>query len=126
MGAATATPALRDLTLRLSRELKLPMQNDIPGLNRLRVPYSNTSTPDEKITAMVQLITGLTPGIHAMVDHPATDTPEMRRVGHPGNENVAEQRAGVLRAWTDPRVWQAVRRRNIILTSVGANVVRPQ
>lgn len=126
MGAATATPALRELTLRLSREYKLPLQSDIPGLNRLRAPYSGTSTTDEKITAMVQLITGLTPGIHAMVDHPATDTPEMRRVGHAGNENVAEQRAGVLRAWTDPRVWQAVRRRNITLTSVGANVVLPQ
>jgi hypothetical protein len=60
---------------------------------------------------MVAMIEALEPGIHAMVDHPATDTPEMRRVGHVGNTNVAEQRAGILHAWTHPSVRAVIERR---------------
>lgn len=125
MGAATATPALRALTLRLSREYRMPMQSDIEGLNRLRPPYSAHSTREEKVAAMVSMIESLGPGVHAMVDHPATDTPEMRLVGHEGNRDVAEQRAGVLRAWCHPRVKEAVSRKQIELTSVGACVKLP-
>lgn len=125
MGAATATPALTELTRKLSREYKMPMQSDIAGVIRHRPPYSNTSTAAEKVQAMVAMIEALEPGIHAMVDHPATDTPEMRRVGHAGNTNVAEQRAGILHAWTHPSVRAAIERRKIVLTSVGASVVRP-
>ncbi len=124
MGAATATPALKELTLKLAAEYKTPMQDAIPGLNRLRAPYSGNSTTQEKINGMVAMIKDLTPGIHAMVDHPATDTAEMRRVGHPGNYNVAEQRSGILTAWTHPSVLEAVKLRNIELTSVGASVLR--
>ena len=124
MGAATATPALKALTLKLAAEYKTPMQDAIPGLTRHRAPYSGTSTTQEKVNGMIKLIEGLTPGIHSMVDHPATDTPEMRRVGHPGNYNVAEQRAGILAAWTHPAVIAAIKQRNIELTSVGASVTR--
>ena len=124
MGAATASPALREVTSKLSQEYKMPMQGDIPGGQFLKAPYSSTSTRAEKVAGMVKMIEGLGPGIHALVDHPATDTAEMRRVGHVGNTNVAEQRSGILHAWTHPEVWAAVRRRNIVLTSVGASVAR--
>lgn len=124
MGSAMATPALRDLTLKLSKEYKLPMQSDIPGLKRIKVPYSGTSSREEKVAGMVKMIEELTEGIHAMVDHPATDTAEMRRVGHVGNYNVAEQRSGILHAWTHPEVLAAVKKRNIVLTSVGESVAR--
>jgi predicted glycoside hydrolase/deacetylase ChbG (UPF0249 family) len=125
MGAAVASDPLRELTLRLSRDYRMPMQGDIAGLKRLKVPYSSTSTREEKVTAMVSLLEGLTPGIHAMVDHPATDTEEMRLVGHDGNRNVAEQRAGILHAWCHPKVKEAVARLGIELVSVGACVTRP-
>lgn len=124
MGAATATPALKELTLKLAAEYKTPMQDAIPGLNRLRAPYSGNSSTQDKINGMVAMIKGLTPGIYAMVDHPATDTAEMRRVGHPGNYNVAEQRSGILSAWTHPAVIEVVKQGNIELTSVGASVLR--
>lgn len=124
MGSAVATPALRELAQKLSAEYKLPFQSDIPNVQRLKVPYSGTSTREEKVAGMIRLIEGLTPGIHSMVDHPATDTAEMRRVGHEGNRNVAEQRAGILYAWTHPDVKAAIARRNIELTSVGASVKR--
>lgn len=124
MGAVTATPALAELTRKLSDEYKMPMQGDIPGVVRHRTPYSNTSTPDEKVKAMVGWLEGLPPGIHSMIDHPALDTPEMRRVFHVGNTNVAEQRAGVMYAWTHADLKAAVKRRGIVLTSVGASVKR--
>ncbi|MFN7541777.1 MAG: ChbG/HpnK family deacetylase [Acidobacteriota bacterium] len=125
MGAAVASDSLRELTLRLSREYRMPMQGDIAGLKRLKVPYSSSSTREEKVTAMLGMLEALTPGIHAMVDHPATDTAEMRQVGHEGNRNVAEQRAGILHAWCHPKVKEAVGRLGIELASVGACVKRP-
>ncbi len=125
MGSAVATPRLTELTNKLSAEYKMPMQWDIPGVVRHRTPYSGTSTHADKVASMVKWLDGLAPGIHSMVDHPATDTPEMRRVGHTGNTNVAEQRSGVLHAWTHPDVKAAVARRGIVLTSVGASVKRP-
>ena len=45
------------------------------------------------------------------------DTPEMRSIGHKGYENVAADRAGVTRAFTSPRVKEAVARRKIKLIS---------
>lgn len=124
MGAAMATPALRELTLKLSDEYKMPMQDKIAGVQRLRAPYKNASTRAERVAGMIAMIEALTPGIHMMVDHPSTDTPEMRRVGHPGYYNVAEERSGILHAWTHPDVRAAVERRKIVLTSVGASVTR--
>ena len=122
MGAATASPALKELTQRLSLEYKIPNQNEMAKVHRMRAPYTGNSTAEEKVSAMVTMIEALGPGLHSMLDHPATDTPEMRRVGHPGNENVAEQRAGVLHAWIHPRVIEAVKKRNIQLTSIGATL----
>ena len=38
-----------------------------------------------------------------MVEHAATDTPEIRAFGHPGYEGVAADRSAVLEAWTSAR-----------------------
>lgn len=124
MGAATATPRLKELTLKLSAEYKLPMQDAIAGLQRVRGPYGPNDTKEQRVAGMVKMIEGLGPGIHAFVDHPATDTAEMRRVGHEGYRNVAEQRAGILYAWTHEEVIAAVKRKNVVLTSVGEMVTR--
>lgn len=124
MGAATCTPRLKELTLKLSAEYKMPMQDSVPGMQRLKVPYQNQSTRQERVAGMVRLIEGLGPGIWGMVDHPATDTAEMRRVGHAGYYNVAEERSGILYAWTHPEVLAAVKRRSIELTSVGQALSR--
>lgn len=118
MGAANSTPPIRELTLKLAAEYKLPLQDTMPGVKWLRSLYTSKSTAEDKVVAMLTAIEALTPGIHVFLDHPATDTPEMRRVFHPGNENVAEQRSGVLAAWTDPRLLAAIERRKIQLSSV--------
>jgi chitin disaccharide deacetylase len=124
MGAAVASPRLKELTLKLSAEYKMPMQDSVPGMKRLKVPYTKDSTREQRVAGMVRLIEGLEPGIWGMVDHPATDTAEMRRVGHVGYENVAEDRAAILHAWTHPEVLAAVQRRKVELTSVGAALLQ--
>jgi hypothetical protein len=58
-------------------------------------------------------------------EHPGVDTPEMRAIGHPGYENVAEDRDGVTKALTSPKVKAAVQRRGIRLISYG-DVYREQ
>lgn len=118
MGAATATKPLKELTLKLAEEYKMPLQDTMPNVKWMRSVYGPNSTADEKVAGMLAAIQALTPGTHAFLDHPATDTPEMRRVFHPGSEHVAEQRSGVLKAWTDPRVLAAVTQRNVQLISV--------
>lgn len=118
MGAATSSPALRELTLRLADEYKMPLQDTMPDIRWLRGVYKANTMAAEKIAGMLAAIEGLAPGTNVFLDHPATDTPEMRRVFHPGSERVAEERSGVLKAWTDPSVLAAIKRRNIELISV--------
>ena len=118
MGAATSSPTLRELTLRLADEYKMPLQDTMPDIRWLRGVYKANTMAAEKIAGMLAAIEGLAPGTNVFLDHPATDTPEMRRVFHPGSERVAEERSGVLKAWTDPSVLAAIKRRNIELISV--------
>ena len=113
MGAATSSPALRELTLRLADEYKMPLQDTMPNIKWLRGVYKANTTAAEKIAGMLAAIEVLAPGTNVFLDHPATDTPEMRRVFHPGSERVAEERSGVLKAWTDPSVLAAIKRRNV-------------
>jgi len=124
MGSATCTPRLKELTLKLSAEYRMPMQDAVLNMRRLKVPYTKASTRAERVAGMIQLIEGLSPGVFGMVDHPATDTPEMRRVGHIGSYNVAEERSGILHAWTHASVMAAVQNRNIQLLSVGAALLQ--
>jgi hypothetical protein len=65
----------------------------------------------------VRVLEGLTPGTWLFVDHPASDTAEMRAIHHVGYENVAEDRQGVVEAWTSAAAREAVTRRGIELVS---------
>jgi len=115
MGTATATPALRELTERLSREYRLPLELEAArpagGLG------GPDASPQEKEAVLVRTIENLGPGLWLLVDHPGLDTPEMQALGHTGYRNVAGDRAGVTRAFCSPRVKQAVASRGIRLIS---------
>ena len=52
-----------------------------------------------------------------MVEHAATDTPEIGAFGHPGYEGVAADRSAVLEAWTSASVKAVIARRGIVLTN---------
>jgi hypothetical protein len=57
------------------------------------------------------------PGSYLFVDHPAYDTPEIQALGHKGYYDVARNRDGVTKSWTDERVKEVIRRRGIQLIS---------
>src|SRR5690606_12664176 len=56
-------------------------------------------------------------GDYLLVEHPAYDDHETQGLGHVGYENVAEDRAGVLKAFTDSKVREIVATRGIQLKS---------
>lgn len=68
-------------------------------------------------TAMVELIESLKPGLWMLVEHPGLDTAEMRAIGHPGYENVAEDRDNVSKVFTSPKVKAAIEKHGVQLVS---------
>jgi hypothetical protein len=114
MGAATATPELRAITQKLAEEYKLPLE--ARGARGLR-PWSGKPGAEEKEKALVEALEKLGPGTWIFVEHPGTDTPEMRAMGHKGYEDVASDREGVTRALTSEKVKAVVKARGIRLIS---------
>jgi predicted glycoside hydrolase/deacetylase ChbG (UPF0249 family) len=115
MFAARATPKLNELTRRLAKEYGLRLEE--AGLRIAGGFGNNRSTPEQREKALVALVEGLKPGVWLIIEHPALDTPEMRNIGHKGYENVAADRAGVMRAFTSSAVKAAIDRRHIKLIS---------
>lgn len=113
MGAAVATPELRAITERLAAEHELAAE---PKGARPLKAWSGHATPaEEKEKALAEALEKAGPGSWLFVEHPAYDTPEMRAIGHRGYEEVAADRAGVLRALTGERVKAVVKARGIKL-----------
>jgi predicted glycoside hydrolase/deacetylase ChbG (UPF0249 family) len=115
MLAARVTPELRALTSRLTKEYGLRMED--ADLKYAGAFGNARSTAEERERALLGLVEKLKPGQWLVVEHPGLDTPEMRKIGHKGYENVAEDRAGVTRAFTSAAVKEAVARRGISLIS---------
>jgi predicted glycoside hydrolase/deacetylase ChbG (UPF0249 family) len=100
----------------LAREYGLDIDPAAYGVQEVPGGYGEGArTAQDKVAGLVRAIEGLTPGVWLFVDHPGADEAEMRALGHPGYENVAEDRDGVTRAFTDLSVLEALRRRNIEL-----------
>jgi chitin disaccharide deacetylase len=114
MATAVASPELRAIVEKLSAEYKLPFEHR--DLQRVRWGGAKKRA-EEKENELVQALKDLGPGTWIVVEHPAVDTPESRSLRHIGYENVGEDRAGVLRALTSPRVKAVVQERKIKLIS---------
>ncbi len=115
MGTATATPALRELTTRLSREYRLPLK--LEGARPAGGLGGPDASPEDKEAVLVRTIEHLRPGLWLLVDHPGLDTPEMQTLGHTGYRNVAADRAAVTHAFCSKRVREAIASRGIRLIS---------
>ena len=116
MGTTGATPELRELVQKLSKEYNLP--TGAPGAGRAG-GFPQGATPAEKVDAMVDILENLKPGTYLFVEHPGLDTPEMRAIGHKGYRDVAIDREGVTQAFTSERVKAVIERRGIKLVSYG-------
>lgn len=109
MGAATATPRLKAITVKLAREYGLRLEDD--GLTPAR-GFGGRNAAD-RIASLKAIVQTLQPGRWLIVEHPGLDTPELRAFGHKGYEDVAIHRAGVLSAFTSPDVLAAARDRGV-------------
>jgi predicted glycoside hydrolase/deacetylase ChbG (UPF0249 family) len=117
MGTASCTPELKALVEKLAVEYRLPVGAE--GARRAGRFSGKDTTAEQKEENLVRVLESLQPGLWLMVEHPGLDTPEMRAIGHRGYENVAQDREGVTRAFTSPRVKEVIRRRGIALISYG-------
>jgi predicted glycoside hydrolase/deacetylase ChbG (UPF0249 family) len=114
------SPDVRAIVTRLTNEYGLIAPGPELGirfLGRVWDQADNGTVRAEKLAAKLQ---GLAPGTWLMVDHAATDSPEIRAFGHLGYEAVAADRTAVVEAWTSPQVLAAVKARGIELTTYRA------
>lgn len=79
--------------------------------------YQQLDPGEVKADKLAARLETLEPGLWLMVDHAATDTPEVQAIGHKGYEQVAADRSAVLAAWTSPKVKAVIERRGIELTN---------
>ena len=123
MGCTDWNDDVKAMTQRLADEYNLYLQNPqtkpFPRMNA-----TNKDTPEKRIAAFIESLEKLEPGnTYLFVEHPAYDTPEMRSIGHPGYENVAQDRDGVTKIFTDERVMDFIRKKDIQL--IGYNDMIP-
>lgn len=117
MGSYDMDKEVTALVKRLAAEYDLDI--DPADYNVKNIGYDGPSkTSAEKINSLLKKLESLQPGeTYLFVDHPCLNTPEARAIHHIGYENVAEDRQGVTDSWTDKRVKDLIKKRNIKLIS---------
>ncbi|MGE5648400.1 MAG: ChbG/HpnK family deacetylase [Acidobacteriota bacterium] len=116
MGFDSLSPEIHAIVVKLSREYRMPVPGPDLGIRFLGQVYSQSDPGAVRASKLVAALEKLEPGTWLMVDHAATDTPEIQAYGHKGYENVAADRSAVVGAWTSPRVLDVVKKRGIRLT----------
>lgn len=76
MMTAVASPNLREVTEKLSREYRLPLEHE--GVQFAGHLGGQEACPDRKEAVLLDIIDRLTSGTWLVVDHPGLDTSEMR------------------------------------------------
>ena len=117
MGCTHADPRITEVYKKLAAEYGLDIDPSEYGVKQAPGFGGSQTSPEEKVQNFIAMIHGLSPGIWLFVDHPGYDTEELRGVGHVGYENVATDREGVTRAFTDERVRAAIQEKGIKLIS---------
>ena len=119
MGCAEWNEDVRSMLTALAKEYGLFWEGTSTSWKRFpRVNAGNADPVEKRIDAFIEALNQLEPGnTYLYVEHPGYDTPEMRRVGHPGYEHVAQDRDGVTKIFTDRRVMETVRAKGIKLVS---------
>ena len=117
MGFGSLSPEIRDLVTRLTKEYGLVTPGPEIGVQFVHDVWSRDDGGQARAAKLAALLETLGPGTWVMVEHAATDTPEIRAFGHPGYEGVAADRSAVLAAWTSADVKAVIARRGIVLTN---------
>jgi predicted glycoside hydrolase/deacetylase ChbG (UPF0249 family) len=124
MGFDGLSKEMRAIVAKLASEYKMPVPGPDLGLSFLGDVWEQADTGEVRASKLAAVLEKLRPGTWLMVDHAATDTPEIQAYGHTGYENVAADRSAVVEAWTSPKVLEVVKRRGIELTGYGDLVRR--
>ncbi len=115
MGCLSFSKETQDLLKRLAAEYGLKVKD-----NTL-IPFPGWSGADltiyEKQAHLLKAMQELQPGRYLLIEHPAYNDFEAQGMGHVGYENVAEDRIGVLKAFTNEDIIRLIKERNIKLIS---------
>ncbi len=126
MGFDSVSKEMHAVVEKLAKEYKMPVPGPAYGIGFLGQVWEGVDSGEVRSTKLAAKLETLKPGTWLMVDHAATDTPEIQAFGHTGYENVAADRSAVVEAWTSPKVIEVVKRRNIKLTGYGDLLRRGQ
>ena len=115
MGCTDMTEDVRQLTNKLAKEYKIPVEPEPKNLNW--VGYDGPKqTADEKIQSFINMLNKLESGkTYLFVDHPGFDNDELRSIFHIGYEDVAADRQGVTELFTSEKVKAVIKERKIQL-----------
>jgi predicted glycoside hydrolase/deacetylase ChbG (UPF0249 family) len=116
MGSNSWDPKVKELCDRLAKEYGLYVMSPEAGVRGFG-GFGNAKTADERIEKFVKSLEDLKPGTYLFIEHPGIDTPEMRAIGHPGYEDVAQDRDAVTKVFTSEKVKNTVKRLGIKLIS---------
>jgi predicted glycoside hydrolase/deacetylase ChbG (UPF0249 family) len=116
MGSNSWDPKVKELCDKLAKEYGLYVMSPEAGVRGLG-GFGNAKTADERIEKFVKSLEGLKPGTYLFIEHPGLDTPEMRGIGHPGYEDVAQDRDAVTAVFTSEKVKSTIKRLGIKLIS---------
>lgn len=113
MGCLQFSVETRELAVRLAEEYGLAVKID--DVTRFPNWSGSMVSAEEKVENLSREILALQPGTYLLVEHPAFDDFETDGLGHVGYENVAEDRYGVYKAFTDPAIARCIEQLGINL-----------
>ena len=114
MGFDKLDPKIGELVPKLAKEYGLDV--DIEELQYFS-GWGNNVPFEQRIDIFCENLEKLTAGKYLFVEHPAKNTEEMETVGHPGYQNVGEDRGWVTRVFTSEKVKRVIQKKGIELIS---------
>ena len=106
-------PRLGEIIADLCREFDLKDDAFGHGLPRFEGYNKFPRDSNKRKTEFIARLAGLTSGTHIFIDHPAVESRALDDTGHPGYEDVQEDRVTCLQVLTDKDVAQAIDRLGI-------------
>ena len=117
MGCSGWDPKVQEVYNKLAKEYGLEINPGNFGAKRFPLEAKG-ETLDERIDNFIAALQELEPGnTYFYIEHPGLDTPEMQAYGYVGYENVAIDRDMVTRTFTNEKVKEIIKQRNIKLIS---------
>lgn len=119
MGCTGLSEEVKELTIRLAREYKIPLNPADENFSRAGYEGPH-KTSEEKIESFIKMLGKLEKGkTYLFVDHPGLDNEELKAIHHIGYEDVSADRQGVTDLFTSKKVKAAIKEKGIKLVSYG-------